>query len=228
MITKVVNFFKSKSVIDFLYLVMMIIVVTMIKDMVVSMYRKKGEMRWLDETFKKKEGFTTGCGGTNPLSTCDKLKFLTCTTNFDKLKNLLNNATNLNGLASDFAILQKYISADIINTDGNINTGGKSIYTGNGLVHTSELDTNSIRGRNPSGDSVDIEIQDTNINFYDSTNRKLNEITTDGVKTYYLYVKDIKVNRDFGEGYNNDMYLYPSQFNGLHQNPNAINWNASE
>lgn len=169
MITKVVNFFKSKSVIDFLYLVMMIIVVTMIKDMVVSMYRKKGEKRWLDEMFKKKEGFTAGGCGDGTTSTCDRLKFLTCNTNFDKLSSLINNAsslntlatnaTNLNNLATNYGILQKYINADIIDGSGNINTNNKNVITGNGVVHTRIVDTNYIRGRTTVGSPVTIGIQ---------------------------------------------------------------------
>jgi len=152
MITKVVKFFKSKSVIDFLYLVMMIIVVTMIKDMVVSMYRKKGEMRWLDETFKKKEGFTTVVPDDCPsgtTSTCDRLKFLTCTTNFDNLNNLINNAKNLNDLASieNYNILQKYIGADIIKHDGDT----KDI-----SVNTNTLEVDFIRVRQ-GGSNIEVQ-----------------------------------------------------------------------
>ena len=107
-------------------------------------------MKWLDETFKKKEGFTTGCGG-GTTSTCDRLKFLTCTTNFNKLNDLITNATNLNNLATNatnlinlatnatnlinlvnsgnYDILQRYINADIIDINGNIDTKDRHIHT---------------------------------------------------------------------------------------------------
>lgn len=212
MITKVVNFFKSKSVIDFLYLVMMIIVVTMIKDMVVSMYRKKGEMRWLDETFKKKEGFTTGCGGGNPTSTCDRLKFLTCGTNFDKLSSLMTN----------YEILKNYIDADWVrkHTSGSktyyrLNTKGANVYTGHiytyggnintayyngttldysddkcgnidtgyGTVHTRVLDTEHIRGRNQENNIIHIDVQQP-IRCPVITGRETDDVNTSTLKIY--------------------------------------------
>ena len=113
---KVINFFKSKSVVDIVYLVMMILIVTIIKDMIVSMYRKRKDKQWLNQAFgktkgkKNVEGFSTGttwttgdCGSqiddssTSTASVCDRLKFLLCNDNFSSLFELLkflNTETN--------------------------------------------------------------------------------------------------------------------------------------
>jgi len=96
---------------------MVIVVVTMIKDMLVSMYRKRKDKKWLRSVFNKKiEGFEGECGSGTIGTTCDKLKYLLCNTNFNKLK--------------------KYIDADIIKGDFVINTGGRSIFTNGGHIST--------------------------------------------------------------------------------------------
>ena len=149
-LNKVVNFFKSKSVVDFVYLVMMILIVTMIKDMIVSMYKKRKDKQWLNQAFgktkggKNVEGFIndggslasgvgvsvsgsgSGSGSGCPTSTgtiCDKLKFLLCNDNFH--------------------ILKKYIDADWVNKSGNyyrLNTKGANVYTFGGDITTSKYD----------------------------------------------------------------------------------------
>lgn len=139
----VVNFFKSKSVVDFVYLVMMILIVTMIKDMIVSMYKKRKDKQWLNQAFgktkgkKNVEGFTgTGwttanCGSeitdisTGSPSVCDRLKFLLCDSNFDKLGRLLNGITT--SLAG---------SGDLDSPGFHIKTNGGSIYTTGGVIKT--------------------------------------------------------------------------------------------
>ena len=107
MLNKIVNFFKSKSIVDIVYLVMMILIVTMIKDMVVSMYKKRKDKQWLDKAFGKGkfngkrekgkivEGFSgelISCSVGNA-TICERLKYLLCDNNM--------------------AILKKYIDADI-------------------------------------------------------------------------------------------------------------------
>lgn len=117
----------KESMINFLYLVMVIVVVTMIKDMLVSMYQKRKEKQWLKNVFNKKEGFTTGgtitCPDPPNETTCDKLKYLLCNTNFE--------------------ILKKYIEADLVNIytinsviKHGIDTKGANISTGTGDLHT--------------------------------------------------------------------------------------------
>jgi hypothetical protein len=131
--SKFIHFFKSKSVIDFVYLIMMILIVTMIKDMMMSLYRKRKDKQWLDKAFskgkgknkkgdsKKKnvEGFTdTDCGNTSTGTICDKLKFILCNNNFNKFIQLMNAIT-------------------VDGTDKlNINTNGGFISTGGGAINT--------------------------------------------------------------------------------------------
>ena len=141
---KVINFFKSKSVVDIVYLVMMILIVTIIKDMIVSMYRKRKDKQWLNQAFgktkgkKNVEGFSTGttwttgdCGSPidDTTSVCDRLKFLLCNTNFNKFIKLMNAITTENETL-------------------NINTNGGDITTGGGVIDTGdrgEVKTKTLR-----------------------------------------------------------------------------------
>ena len=119
MFGNVIAFIKSKTLIDVVYLIMMILIVTLIKDMIVSMIRKHKDRKWLQKAFQESscgggesnddekgvEGFTTpmSCPQSVPTgnegSVCDKLQYLLCSTNFDKLNTLLNlDTTKLNTL----------------------------------------------------------------------------------------------------------------------------------
>ena len=157
---KVINFFKSKSVVDIVYLVMMILIVTIIKDMIVSMYRKRKDKQWLNQAFgktkgkKNVEGFSTGAGWTtastcvSPIddttSVCDRLKFLLCNTNFEKLKKLLDDVvsisngnvtittdslkvSNLKGLSSDDNPISSYTDIHMKNNKGIVFHGPRTI-----------------------------------------------------------------------------------------------------
>ena len=106
---KVFDTLTKGSVINALCLVIVIVVVTIIKDTVVSMYRKRKDR-------KRIEGFDIGCGTGTSGTICDKLKYLLCNEKFN--------------------ILKKYIDADMITDDVSINTGGRSILTGGGNIIT--------------------------------------------------------------------------------------------
>lgn len=101
---KLKTYFQSKSFADFIYLVIVIVLVTMIKDMIMSMYKKRQDKRWLDTTFNKskmtkqtkevKEGFFTVPTCTSPAdasSVCDRIKYLICEDNFSKIMKLMDN-----------------------------------------------------------------------------------------------------------------------------------------
>ena len=202
--------------------------------MVVSIYRKNVELKWLDETFKRKEGFTTAaCGGSSPTSTCDRLKYLTCNRYFSSIKSLLEKTTELNNLASKANELnnlvsdQNYSKLERLMNGIEINAADNSfnLNTSGGSIITSNISSDSDTGINVSSD---INMKDKNIKFYDTNSQKLNELTIDGVLTYYLYVKDMRVNSSFGGGYNSDAYIYPTAFNGTHTRVNAINWSTSD
>jgi hypothetical protein len=146
-----IRFIQEKSVVDVVYLVMMILIVTMIKDMIMSMYRKRKDTNWLRGVFNNKqkqveERFETHSGIINPEETggqptmvcpdtitqmssvCEKLKFLLCD--------------------NKFHILKKYIDADwvqiSVGTGGTLyrlNTKGGDIYTMGGNIFTNKLAT---------------------------------------------------------------------------------------
>lgn len=105
-LNKVVNFLKSKSLVDFVYLVMMILIVTMIKDMIVSMYKKRKDKQWLDQAFgktknkKNVEGFSSSfpvCSVNTDFSICTRLKYLLCNDKFSKLKKFLDEVIDISG-----------------------------------------------------------------------------------------------------------------------------------
>jgi hypothetical protein len=164
---KVIKFFKSKSVVDVVYLVMMILIVTMIKDMIVSMYRKRKDKQWLNQAFgktkgkKNVEGFSTGTTWTtastcvSPIddttSVCDRLKFLLCNDNFNKFIKLMNAITteketdklniNTNGgfINTKTPTGGGFINAGgLIYANGGINTVGGNINTGGGNINTAK------------------------------------------------------------------------------------------
>ena len=133
MTNKFLKFIKSKSVVDFVYMVMMILIVTMIKDMVVSMYKKRKDKQWLDQAFGKTKGKKNveGFSSTGPVcpenadTICNKLKYLLCEEKFN--------------------ILKKYIDADWVNkSDGangtyyRLNTKGGNVYTMGGHIYTNK------------------------------------------------------------------------------------------
>ena len=166
-LNKVVNFFKSKSVVDVVYLVMMILIVTMIKDMIVSMYKKRKDKQWLNQAFgktkggKNVEGFT-GTGWTTAScstiddispdspSVCDRLKFLLCDENINKLRRLLNGITlsSTNG----FKINTNGGDIDLRDVTGptvDENSGG-NIFTMR-MYANDFISTNVINNRGPVG-----------------------------------------------------------------------------
>ena len=141
MFGNVIAFIKSKTLIDVVYLIMMILIVTLIKDMIVSMIRKHKDRKWLQKAFQESscgggesnddengvEGFTTpmSCPQSAPIgnegSVCDKLQYLLCSTNFDKLKNLLSvDTTKLNTLLSDISYSKPEGSTARILTFSNV------------------------------------------------------------------------------------------------------------
>ena len=141
MFGNVIAFIKSKTLIDVVYLIMMILIVTLIKDMIVSMIRKHKDRKWLQKAFQESscgggesnddengvEGFTTpmSCPQSAPIgnegSVCDKLQYLLCSTNFDKLNTLLNlDTTKLNTLLSDISYSKPEGSTARILTFSNV------------------------------------------------------------------------------------------------------------
>ena len=147
-------FFKSKCVVDVVYLVMMILIVTMIKDMVVSMYKKRKDKQWLNKAFGKTNGgknvegfYSTGAGWTTASacsiidtssSVCDRLKFLLCDVNIDKLRRLLNGITTrtlTSTLSQDGFHIHTH-GGSIWTEGGDINLGNAALTTGGGLINT--------------------------------------------------------------------------------------------
>jgi hypothetical protein len=167
-----INFFKSKSILDFVYLVIIILIVTWLKDMVVFMYHKIKNKQWSTNTFSKAkqsgeavklmEGFTgagvfpTTCGTINPPtatsipSICDKLKFLLCNDNFEKLRRLLGGITipQASSQASQVSFNIYTRSGSIFTHNGNINTGSGNIITSGGNIITGTLATSVNDGGN--------------------------------------------------------------------------------
>lgn len=163
MIGNFINFIKSKTLTDVVYIVIMVLIVTLIKDMVTSMIRKRKDKKWLVKAFKKDdvvEGFNIddSCPLTldDNASVCDKLQFLLCNANFGKMKNLLKNidvkddntgkidiSTNggslftLGGVVDTRKRRDNSTGGEFINTGGGyINTGGGYIVTVGGLINT--------------------------------------------------------------------------------------------
>ena len=151
----------------------MVLIVTLIKDMVTSMIRKRKDKKWLVKAFKKDdvvEGFNIvdSCPLTldDNASVCDKLQFLLCNANFGKMKNLLKNidvkddntgkidiSTNggslftLGGFVDTRKREDNSTGGEIINTDGGyIVTGGGDINTVGGNILTGRGYINTQRG----------------------------------------------------------------------------------
>nr|QOI90612.1 hypothetical protein HWQ62_00481 [Pyramimonas orientalis virus] len=124
MIGNLINFIKSKTLTDVVYIVMMILIVTLIKDMVTSMVRKRKDKKWLENAFKKSknnkddvvEGFNIPECPTEPTSVCEQLKFLLCNANFEKLKALLDRI-NITNDFFDFININSITSYNIQVTD---------------------------------------------------------------------------------------------------------------
>jgi hypothetical protein len=166
-----INFFKSKSILDFVYLVIIILIVNLLNDMVVFMYHKIKNKQWSTNTFSKAkqsgeageavklmEGFTgagvfpTTCDvipaltATSFPSICDKLKFLLCNDNFEKLRRLLGGIEFLATSSNEFTINTH--GGEIVTSGGDIKTGnaisisdnssgGGNIFTDRGNIITS-------------------------------------------------------------------------------------------
>jgi hypothetical protein len=129
------------------------------------MYHKIKNKQWSTNTFSKAkqsgeavklmEGFTgagvfpTTCGTINPPtatsfpSVCDKLKFLLCNDNFEKLRRLLGGITipQASSQASQVSFNIYTRSGSIFTQNGNINTGSGNIITSGGNIITGTLAT---------------------------------------------------------------------------------------
>jgi hypothetical protein len=158
-----INFFKSKSILDFVYLVIIILIVNLLNDMVVFMYHKIKNKQWSTNTFSKAkqsgeavklmEGFTgagvipTTCDvipaltATSITSICDKLKFLLCNDNFEKLRRLLGGITTRSTDEYQFTINTH--GGQIVTSGGDIKTGGingTATSTSGGTIYTDRGD----------------------------------------------------------------------------------------
>ena len=153
-----IRFIQEKSVVDVVYLVMMILIVTMIKDMIMSMYRKRKDTNWLRGVFNNKqkkveEKFTTlgptmGCPDpadtiTQRSSVCEKLKFLLCDNNFEKVRRLLGGVTIGSDVTRNYVFDFNTYGGNIDTTspgngysDGTVSTGTGNITTYGGGVFT--------------------------------------------------------------------------------------------
>ena len=116
-----IKFIKSKTIIDIVYLVLMILIVTLIKDMISSMVRSRTNNKRLDNSLKRNnnvvEGFTSrlNCSDSIPANNslvCDKLTYLLCDENFEKLSWLIQNITLAKNSSGD--ITQSTLSVDLI------------------------------------------------------------------------------------------------------------------
>jgi hypothetical protein len=211
-----INFFKSKSIIDFVYLVIMILIVTWLKDMVVFMYHKIKNKQWSTNTFSKAkqsgeageavklmEGFTgagvfpTTCDvipaltATSFPSVCDKLKFLLCNDNFEKLRRLLGGITTQSTHEYQFTINTH--GGEIVTSGGNIKTGsingtatstsGGTIYTDKGNIITRGGNINTIGGGIDTGTGT--ITSGGRINANGGINTGTGTITSGGLITAY-------------------------------------------
>ena len=180
-LNKVVNYFKSKSVVDFVYLVMMILIVTIIKDMLMSMYRKRKDTNWFNNKQKKvDEKFTTPgqptmvCPDTitQNSTVCEKLKFLLCDDNFEKVRRLIGGVTvretdgfNLDSGGGNIFTTGGHIITTVTHdlpstyNDDDTPENKGHIITGEGRIQTRIIDLEFIRGRNTADETIDIEIQ---------------------------------------------------------------------
>lgn len=142
-INEIHKILTSKQMFDFVYLVMMIIVVSIIKDMVVSLYKKRNEKRRLKELFrtstnntnqrKTVEQFTTSVEQPTDTSTlCNKLKYFLNEDNFKKFLDYIENHDKLFGVSatecgdtsgvSDDACTTKNLDKLILIIDKLVNT----------------------------------------------------------------------------------------------------------
>jgi len=206
----------------------MILIVTWLKDMVVFMYHKIKNKRWSTNTFSKAkqsgdtgeavklmEGFTgagvfpTTCDGI-PAPTadipypsiCDKLKFLLCNDNFEKLRSLLVSPddipANMKSLLVDTDNFEKlkrlllgittthlvgFQTLPLNNNGFNLNTSGGNILTTSGNIFTSGGNINT-NGSTMTGSIYTGSITAPNINV---TN--LYAIGSD-TNTREIFVKD--------------------------------------
>ena len=118
MISKLKYWLRSEKMSVF-YLIIFILVVTSIKDIVLSIYTKSKN---------NVESFVDDITcGTDLTSTCGKLKFLLCDTNFDKIKRLLGGI---------FIAYDNEIGFKIVTSGGYIVTGGGEIFTDGGEIVT--------------------------------------------------------------------------------------------
>jgi len=204
-----INFFKSKSILDFVYLVIIILIVNLLNDMVVSMYHKIKNKQWSTNTFSKAkqsgvageavklmEGFTgvgvfpTTCDvidttDTPSLSICEKLKFLLCNDNFEKLRRLLVGTddipANMKSLLVDTDNFEKlkrlllgittthvvgFQTLPLNNNGFNLNTSGGNILTTSGNIFTSGGNINT-NGSTMTGSIYTGSITAPNINVTD-------------------------------------------------------------
>jgi hypothetical protein len=194
------------------YLVIIILIVTWLKDMVVSMYHKIKNKQWSTNTFSKAkqsgeageavklnkskivEGFTgvgvfpTTCDvipaltATSFPSICDKLKFLLCNDNFEKLRRLLVGTddipANMKSLLVDTDNFEKlkrlllgittthlvgFQTLPLNNNGFNLNTSGGNILTASGNIFTSGGNINT-NGSTMTGSIYTGSITAPNIN----------------------------------------------------------------
>jgi len=237
-----INFFKSKSILDFVYLVIIILIVNLLNDMVVFMYHKIKNKQWSTNTFSKAkqsgeageavklmEGFTgvgvfpTTCDvidttDTPSLSICEKLKFLLCNDNFEKLRRLLVGTddipANMKSLLVDTDNFEKlkrlllgittthlvgFQTLPLNNNGFNLNTSRGNILTASGNIFTSGGNINT-NGSTMTGSIYTGSITAPNINVTnlyaiesDTNTRKIfvNDHITLGGKI--LYVKHLQM-----------------------------------
>jgi hypothetical protein len=171
MISKLKNWFRSEKMSVF-YLIILILVVTFIKDIVLSIYTKSKNTAV--------ESFTAITCATDTTSTCGKLKFLLCNDNFEKIRRLLggisipsvpDNVRHFNISTSGGYIVTG--GGEIFTRGGEIVTGGANINTGdtygtNGVIGGS-VNTNGGYINTGTGDIVtsggDINTTNTNTNL---------------------------------------------------------------
>lgn len=183
---KLKTYFQSKSFADFIYLVTVIVLVTMIKDMIMSMYKKRQDRQWLDRAFNKSNNTKTtkevreGFNGEIPLcpspaqalNVCDRIKYLICEDNFQKIMKLMDNvdklSTNLKfnsnvDFGSNVTISSSLSCHETAFFDNNLECDGPvrsrilscSILTCSDTVTCSNLSTNKIT--NNSNNIISLE-----------------------------------------------------------------------
>jgi hypothetical protein len=240
----------------------MILIVTWLKDMVVSMYHKIKNKQWSTNTFSKAkqsgeagskkskivEGFTgvgvfpTTCDGI-PAPTadipypsiCDKLKFLLCNDNFEKLRRLLVGTddipANMKSLLVDTDNFEKlkrlllgittthlvgFQTLPLNNNGFNLNTSGGNILTASGNIFTSGGNINT-NGSTMTGSIYTGSITAPNINVTnlyaigtDMNTRKIevhDHITLGGKILYVKHLQMIIESKVFMDIRNTDGFV---------------------